>query len=70
VWGAVVRLPKTESDPEPEIRLISPEELDALLSVFLAVNRFWDWEQARRRSEPSAPQPVLPPATGAEWWQP
>jgi hypothetical protein len=35
VWAAVVRLPKIETDPEPEIRLISPEEQVDLFATFL-----------------------------------
>jgi hypothetical protein len=37
VWGAVVRLPKIESDPDVEIRLISPAEQEALFQTFLHV---------------------------------
>jgi hypothetical protein len=48
VWAAVVRLPKSETDPEPEIRLISPEEQVKLFSTFLHVQALWNWQQAQR----------------------
>jgi hypothetical protein len=48
VWAAVVRLPKVETDPEPEIRLISPEEQVELFSTFLHVRALWNWQQAQR----------------------
>jgi predicted RecB family nuclease len=48
VWAAVVRLPKSETDPEPEIRLISPEEQVELFSTFLHVQALWNWQQAQR----------------------
>jgi hypothetical protein len=48
VWGAVVRLPKTESDPEPEIRLIAPAEQEHLFATFLHVQALWNWQQALR----------------------
>jgi hypothetical protein len=48
VWGAVVRLPKTESDPEPEIRLISPEEQEGLFATFLHVQALWNWQQEQQ----------------------
>jgi hypothetical protein len=48
VWGAVVRLPKTETDPEPEIRLLPPEEQADLFSTFLHVQALWNWQQAQR----------------------
>jgi hypothetical protein len=48
VWGAVVRLPKIESDPDVEIRLISPVEQEALFQTFLHVQALWNWQQAQR----------------------
>jgi hypothetical protein len=53
VWGAVVRLPKVESDPDVEIRLISPAEQEALFRTFLHVQALWNWQQASwRRATP------------------
>jgi hypothetical protein len=48
VWAAVVRLPKVDTDPEPEIRLISPEEQEQLVATFLHVQALWNWQQAQR----------------------
>lgn len=44
--GLIVRLPKVESDPEPEFRLIPWEELEALFPVFLACKQLWTWMAA------------------------
>lgn len=49
--GLIVRLPKVESDPEPEFRLIPWAELEALFPVFLACKQLWTWmaeEDAKR----------------------
>jgi predicted RecB family nuclease len=46
VWAAVVRLPKSETDPDVEIRLISPAEQEALFQTFLHVQALWNWQQA------------------------
>jgi hypothetical protein len=48
VWAAVVRLPKSDTDPDPEIRLISPAEQEALFQIFLHVQALWNWQQAQR----------------------
>jgi hypothetical protein len=48
VWPAAVRLLKSETDPESEIRLISPEEQVELFSTFLHVQALWNWQQAQR----------------------
>jgi len=55
VWGAVVRLPKSEADPEPEIRLIAPEEQADLFQAFLHVQALWNWQQGQRAA---ATEPV------------
>jgi hypothetical protein len=47
VWAAVVRLPKVETDPDVEIRLISPAEQEALFQTFLHVQALWNWQQAQ-----------------------
>jgi hypothetical protein len=41
-------VPKTESDPEPEIRLISPEEQEGLFATFLHVQALWNWQQEQQ----------------------
>lgn len=46
VYGCVVRFPKVESDPDFEVRLITPAEHAELFRVFLAVKALWDWSQA------------------------
>jgi len=50
VLGAIVRLPKIDTDPEPEMRLITWEEQQSLFPVFLAVKELWQWmdEKAAR----------------------
>ena len=55
VWGVIVRLPKIETDPAPEIRVVTPAEQRAALPVFLAAKAVWDWQQAQKaaRGEPS-----------------
>jgi hypothetical protein len=76
VYGAVIRLPKVEADPEPEIRLIAPAELEALFRIFLAVKVLWDWQQTERVAATIAvtPQPAVAPAPAAAadpgWWTP
>jgi hypothetical protein len=54
VWGAVVRLPKSEADPEPEIRLIAPEEQAELFQAFLHVQALWNWQQAQQAARLAA----------------
>lgn len=44
-WGAVVRLPKVESDPDPEVVLISPEECRRHFSAFLAAKQLYEHMQ-------------------------
>jgi hypothetical protein len=41
VHGVIVRLPKVDTDPEPEIRVIPWEEQQGLYAVFLAVKALW-----------------------------
>jgi hypothetical protein len=48
VWGAVVRLPKVETDPAAEIQLICSEEQRELFQTFMHVKALWDWQQAQR----------------------
>jgi len=41
-WGMIVRLPKTEDDPEFEIRLLHPDDRPQKLDTFLAVKKIWE----------------------------
>jgi len=54
VHGVIVRLPKVESDPEPEVSIISPNEQAGLLEVFLEVKRLWVWLQEQERARQDA----------------
>lgn len=50
VHGVIVRLPKVDKDPEPEIRIIPPDAQAQLLEVFLAVKRLWEFLQEQERA--------------------
>ncbi len=43
IQGCIVRLPKVVSDPEPEIRFVSWEEIETLFPVFLQVQGVYQW---------------------------
>lgn len=45
VQGCIVRLPKNETDPAFEVRLIPWEAHEALLKTFLAAKVLWEWQQ-------------------------
>lgn len=45
VYGMIVRLPKMETDPEFEVRIIRPEEQADLFEAFLAAKRLWSFIQ-------------------------
>lgn len=47
VYGLIVRLPKVETDPGFEVRIITPEEQRQHFLTFLAVMELWKWLQAR-----------------------
>lgn len=51
-WGAVVRLPKAETDPDPEIKVISPQERAEHFEAFLAVKQLWQWLEDRKAARP------------------
>lgn len=42
LWGMIVRLPKTEDDPEFEVRLLMPRHRQQKLDTFLAVKKIWE----------------------------
>lgn len=44
-YGAIVRLPKVETDPEFEVRLITPDEHAELFRAFVATRALWEWVQ-------------------------
>lgn len=46
--GCIVRLPKTESDPEPEVLVIPAERMKELHRVFLHVLELWKWQNSQR----------------------
>jgi hypothetical protein len=51
--GCIVRLPKLETDPEFEVRIIPAEEQKRLFKAFLAVMDVWKWmeeENGRRKA--------------------
>ena len=46
VQGCIVRLPKVETDPEFEVRMIPYEAHEALFKSFLSAKALWDWQQS------------------------
>lgn len=50
VWGVIVRVPKVETDPEPEIRIIPPAEQRGAFAAFLHAKALWDWQQAGKKA--------------------
>lgn len=42
--GLIVRLPKNEEDPEPEVRLIPWAEQDSLFRAFIHARALWGWQ--------------------------
>lgn len=44
-YGLIVRLPKAETDPEFETRLVTPDEQADLLKVFQHVKAVWAWQK-------------------------
>jgi hypothetical protein len=51
VHGCIVRLPKVETDPAPEIRIIPWPEVQAYYHVFLAAKLLWHFVDAREAAE-------------------
>lgn len=45
--GVIVRLPKVETDPAPEVCLVTPDEQAEHFMTFLAVQALWTWVQAQ-----------------------
>jgi len=41
-WGMILRLPKTEEDPEFEVRMLMPRHRQQKLETFLAVKKIWE----------------------------
>jgi hypothetical protein len=71
VHGVIVRLPKVGSDPEPEMRIIPPEDQAALFDVFLSVKRLWNWLQGQERQRQEArTRPVPAPVITEPWRAP
>jgi hypothetical protein len=46
--GCIVRLPKVETDPEPEVLVIPAEKMKDLHRVFLNVLELWKWQDSQR----------------------
>lgn len=46
--GCIVRLPKAETDPEPEVLVIPAEKMKSLHRVFLNVLELWKWQESQR----------------------
>lgn len=44
-YGVIVRFPKVETDPEPDVRVITPTQHKNLFMTFLAVKALWEWQQ-------------------------
>lgn len=44
IQGCIVRLPKVDTDPEFEVRLIPYEDHEALFKTFLAAKALWEWQ--------------------------
>ena len=61
--AVIVRLPKTETDPEPEMRVLHSTELDEHFETFRAVQRLYLWmKKWDTWKKPIKPQVVeLPP---------
>jgi len=57
ITGIVVRLPKVETDPDFEVRVIPWEEVSRLYNVFLAVKYTWNWmqEEEKKKNEEAKP---------------
>lgn len=54
VHGLIVRLPKVDTDPDPDMKLIPWEHQGQLFEIFLAVKALWWWQyqqEAGRRPE-------------------
>ena len=59
VQGCIVRLPKVETDPEPDVRLIPWDAVEAHFAAFLAVKELWSWLQTQKEEAPvSTPVPA------------
>lgn len=46
--GCIVRLPKVDTDPEPEVLVIPAERMKELHRVFLHVLELWKWQDSNR----------------------
>jgi len=48
VSGCIVRLPKLASDPLPEVRILSYDEMVTHFQAFLSVLEVWKWMEAQK----------------------
>lgn len=64
IHGLIVRLPKVETDPDFEVKVIQPEEQADLYGTFMAVKDVWEWQQKQdalwRAAQEAAPAKVAP----------
>jgi hypothetical protein len=58
VHGLIVRLPKVETDPEFEVKVIEPEEQADLYGTFMAVKDVWEWQQKQDAAWRAAQAPA------------
>jgi hypothetical protein len=69
VYGMIVRLPKLETDPEFEVRVIKPEEQAELFQAFLSAKRLWEFIQKHSKwAAGGAPtsKATVPPGSSLE----
>lgn len=65
VHGVIVRLPKVESDPEPDMCIVPWAQHGVLFDTFLAVKKLWEWlrlQEAAKEIVTGAPSHVKPGA--------
>lgn len=51
VWGVIVRVPKVDTDPAPEMRIVTPAEQREAFQAFLHAKALWDWQQSLKKME-------------------
>lgn len=52
--GCIVRLPKIQTDPGFEVRIVTAEEQIGLFSVFLNAMKIWQWQESERKAKEDA----------------
>jgi hypothetical protein len=75
MYGMVVRLPKRETDPPLEVRIVSPHEFPVLFKTFLSTLNLWRWlnrdlkwlqeiDEYNRKVQAPATKAIFDEATG------